>query len=97
MKIVARIITRGTGDDGQGTVDLVIGLGFKQGGLKPNTIYEIVDVMGDGELQINEVGPMNRDIKMWFKSADDIIDTEFPYAILTEKEVKLHMEKKHAE
>lgn len=93
MKTVARIITRGTGEDGQGTVDLVLGLGMKRGGLKPNTIYEIVDVMGDGELTISEVGPMARDVKMWFKSADDIIDTEFPYAILTEKEIKLQMEK----
>lgn len=50
VKPVARFINRGTGE-GDG---LLIGAAFQNNPFKPNTIYEIVDVLG--ELIIREVG-----------------------------------------
>lgn len=56
MKIIARFATRGDGPDGTtGTVNLVLGCGYKGNTLKPNTIYEIREIMG--ELTVVEIGP----------------------------------------
>lgn len=55
MKTLARFATRGSGKDSQGTVDLILGAGMKDNTLKPDTIYEIVDILGT--LSVVEIGP----------------------------------------
>jgi|SRR4051812_19517853 hypothetical protein len=54
MKTIGRVATRGAGTDGEGTVDLIIGAGFKDGTLKPNHIYEIREF--DGALTLVDMG-----------------------------------------
>lgn len=54
MKTLARFATRGSGEDGKGTVDLILGAGTISNTLKPDTIYEIRDILG--ALTVVEIG-----------------------------------------
>ena len=47
MRTLARLATRGSGPDGKDTVDLILGVGMRDNTLKPDTIYEIREIMDD--------------------------------------------------
>lgn len=88
MKIctAARFVTRGTGIDGEGAVDLILGAGMKGNNLKPNTVYEIMSI--DGELTVREIGPscrMNK--RAWQCDANSILEEQFPGALLSQVEI----------
>lgn len=85
MKAVARFITRGSGDNGEGTVDLILGAGLKNGILEPNSVYEIREF--DGTLTIRKVGAMaGEPKKLWMRDASRVISEGFPHVLLTEEE-----------
>ena len=92
MNKVARFVTRGTGNDGLGPVDLILGTAFIDSVLKPNRVYEIQKIMG--ELIIVDVGPSALKMRngmfftKWTDSVDDILSHlgTPAYFILTEKE-----------
>jgi hypothetical protein len=52
MKTVARFVTRNSGDDKDG---LILGVRMNDSTLKPGTVYEIQELIG--ELMVVEVGP----------------------------------------
>lgn len=88
IKSVGRFIHRGC-DENDG---LIIGAAFKGNPFKPNTVYEIVDVLG--ELVIREVGesfilgkndkpPYPRYGDTWGSSVDQILSAHGKYLMLT--------------
>jgi len=95
MKRVARFITRGTTSDGLGEVDLILGSAFKNSGLKPNTVYEISEVLDTWI--IKAVGPSligsspktsTVEDGSWMSSVDQILESHGrpPVFILTVSE-----------
>lgn len=81
MKSIARFVTR---KNDNGVTDLAIMLLFKnQNVLKPDTVYQIDEVMG--EMTIREVGAKNNQIN-WNKDIATIVDQEGVYLIVTADE-----------
>lgn len=91
IKTVGRFINRGA-DDKDG---LLIGTAFRNNPFKPNTVYEIVDILG--ELIIREVGKSIvadnsetfRDSPMqltWGSSIEQVLNTAGKYLFLSRDE-----------
>jgi hypothetical protein len=74
MKTLARLSTRGTGNDGTKTVDLILGVGFKENSLKPNFVYEIQEILG--ELVIKEIGPSALKYEGWAHCITEILEID---------------------
>lgn len=101
IRPVGRFIHRGC-DENDG---LLIGAAFKGNTFKPNTVYEIVDVLG--ELTIREVGlsfirNMNeprhgRVGETWGSSIEQIMNEHGPALILTRDEYAQILYQRHRE
>jgi len=91
--VVARFVTRGTDGD-TGTVDLLIGSGFRGSGvLKPNTVYSIKDFMGT--LLVVEEGESFLNKRDWCYGYQDLVSVQGNHMWLTKEELELVL--KHRE
>ena len=90
MRTLARLATRGSGPDGKDTVDLILGVGMKDNTLKPDTIYEIREIMDD--LVLIEIGPSaarsetHTPRNIWACGIEQVVTTYRDRWILTLKE-----------
>jgi hypothetical protein len=101
IKTVGRFIHRGC-DENDG---LLIGAAFRGNSFKPNTVYEIVDVLG--ELTVREVGQSfilganeprhGRTGETWGSSVDQLMCEHGPALILTREEHAQILYQRHRE
>lgn len=88
-RVLARLSTRGTGRDGKGTVDLILGAGMKGNNLKPNTIYELRETMG--VLSVAEIGPSaavekEQPLSVWTSGLSYLVEVYRERWLLTHEE-----------
>ncbi len=88
-RVLARLSTRGSGRKGTDTVELILGIGFKGNNLKPDTIYEIQEVLG--VLSIVEVGPsamreVEQPLNVWCCDLSQIVACYRERLLLTREE-----------